>query len=113
MGFRELACGSDAGRNRKQVDSKYFPPEILERMVAPLSGMGKLSWEKDLLASLSFCFVGGRNPGNGVRIWTMTVDSANGVLDREVTGLAYGCDVEEKVEGDEDLRTASRVCLDM
>lgn len=43
----------------------------------------------------------------------MTVDSANGVLDREVTGLAYGCDVEEKVEGDEDLRTASRVCLDM
>lgn len=41
VGFGELACGSDAGTNRKEVDSKYFPPEILERMVAPFAGMGK------------------------------------------------------------------------
>ena len=45
--------------------------------------------------------MGGKNPETDVRIWTENDSRLRqmGVLGKEVTGLASGCDVEEKAGG--------------
>lgn len=60
------------GRVERRQRLQAFCHEILQWMVVPFSGMRKPEVGAGFagLFVVLFCFVGGRNPGTHVRIWT-------------------------------------------